>query len=148
MQIYPTQFPEHRRTDPTRQAELRVYNELLNSDLDGLAVYGSKPTPNRPEVDVTLWLPNNARLSDEVKGGAYSLQGGEWMLHSVGGPPRPVDRPCRPSTRRRHRHEDGYKGNPRTCRVCVCGAAVHRHGAGLPHLGPSEPPSGTRRVGG
>ena len=37
MQIYPTMFPEHRRTDPTRQAELRVYNELLNSDLDGLA---------------------------------------------------------------------------------------------------------------
>ena len=92
MQIYPTMFPEHRRTDPTRQAELRVYNELLNSDLDGLAVYGSKPTPNSPEVDNAIWLPNNARLSDEVKGGAYSLQGGEWMLHSVGGP-KVVDSP-------------------------------------------------------
>ena len=92
MQMYPNQFPEHRRNEPTRQAELREYNELQNSDLEGLGIYGGRPSPNCPEIDFAVLLQGRARLAHEVKGGLYSLERGQWMLHGEGGP-REVDSP-------------------------------------------------------
>ena len=92
MQMHPNQFPGHRRNEPTRQAELRVYNELQNSDLVGLCIYGGKPSPDCPEIDFALLLKGRARLTHERKGGNYSLERGQWMLHGVGGP-KEVDSP-------------------------------------------------------
>ena len=92
MQMYPNQFPGHRRTEPTRQAELRVYNELLNSDLAGLGIYGGRPSPDSPEIDFAVLLQSRARLAHEVKGGLYTVERGQWMLHGESGP-REVDSP-------------------------------------------------------
>ena len=92
MQMHPNEFPQHRRNEPTRQAELRTYNELQASDLAGIGIYGGRPSPDCPEIDFAVLLKGRARLAHEVKGGLYSLQRGQWMLHSEGGP-KEVDSP-------------------------------------------------------
>ena len=68
MQMYPNQFPEHRRNEPTRQAEFREYNKLQNSDLKGLGIYGGRPSADCPEIDFAVLLQGRARLAHEVKG--------------------------------------------------------------------------------
>ena len=80
------EFPDHRRTDPKRQGELRVYNKLAKIGVTGLAIYGAKANPEAPEVDFALWLQKEARLSMEVKAAPYTLEDGNWVLHSVNGP--------------------------------------------------------------
>ena len=67
-------FPDHRREDPKRAAELRIYNELANSLAPGQAVYELKATPEAPEVDFGIWLEDVARVGLQVKG--------VWRLHS------------------------------------------------------------------
>ena len=86
MQMHPNQFPEHRRNEPTRQAELRVYNELQNSNLAGVGIYGGRPSPDCPEIDFAVLLQGRARLAHEVKGGLYTVERAQWMLHGEGGP--------------------------------------------------------------
>ena len=92
MQMHPNDFPEHRRAEPTRQAELRTCNELRGSGLEGLGIYGGRPSPDCPEIDFALLLKGRARLAHEVKGGLYTVERGQWMLHGGGGP-REIDSP-------------------------------------------------------
>ena len=87
MQIQPN-FPNNRRRDPRRRAELVVYYQLAASDLPGLAIYEARVSVAGPEVDFALWLQNQGRFALQVKGGRYSLQDGEWYLHTDDGPER------------------------------------------------------------
>ena len=75
-------FPDYRREDPRRAAELRVYNELANSQAPGQAVYELKATPEAPEVDFGIWLEDVARVGLQVKGGQYTNLNGVWRLHT------------------------------------------------------------------
>ena len=75
-------FPDHRREDPRRAAELRVYNELANSMAPGQAIYELKATPEAPEVDFGIWLEDVARVGLQVKGGQYTTVNGVWRLHT------------------------------------------------------------------
>lgn len=85
MIIYPRSFPENRSKDPRRQGELRVYNDIANSPVPGLTIYGGKVGPEAPEVDYSLWLQKEARASAELKSGQNSFARGEWTLRSVDG---------------------------------------------------------------
>ena len=85
MIVHPRSFPENRRIDPRRQGELRVYNDIAACSVPGLAIYGGKTGPEAPEVDFPMWLQKEARASAEVKAGQYSIEVGEWKLHSVNG---------------------------------------------------------------
>ena len=85
MIVHPRSFPENRRMDPRRQGELRVYNDIATCSRPGLVIYGGKAGPEAPEVDFSMWLQKEARASAEVKGGRYSIELGEWKLHSVNG---------------------------------------------------------------
>ena len=86
------EFPENRRSDPKRQGELRIYNQLAKSDVPGLAVYGAKANSSAPEIDFALWLQKEARCGIEVKAGRYTYEDGRWLLHSINGP-EAVDSP-------------------------------------------------------
>ena len=57
-------FPERRREDLRRQAELAVYNELLNSARPGAIIQ-----------DV-------AHFGIQVKGGKYTVSDGSWLLEA------------------------------------------------------------------
>ena len=84
MKVTPT-FPEHRRQDPTRQAELRVYNELLNSPRPGYAIYEIKPISRSPELDFAVWIEGVGCFGIQVKGGQNTKDGPRWLLHTVDG---------------------------------------------------------------
>ena len=84
MNMHPP-FPESRLSDPKRQAELRVYQELAASAAPGLALYQAHTGPHAPEVDFALWLERIAHYGIEVKGGRYTIENGVWYLHSLQG---------------------------------------------------------------
>ena len=79
-------FPQNRKADTKRQAELRVYNDISQSPVPGLAVYGGKTAPEAPEIDMTLWLQKEGRVGMEIKGGTYVRERGQWMLRTIDGP--------------------------------------------------------------
>ena len=85
-------FPENRINDPKRRAELAVYEEIANSPVSGLTVYGSKVGPDSPEIDFALWISDVGRFTNEVKGGCYTLEAGKWKLITTDGP-QPVSSP-------------------------------------------------------
>ena len=87
MHIQPD-FPNDRRQDPRRRAELEVHNQLAASDLLGRAIYEARASAAGPEVDFAIWLQGQGRFALQVKGGRYSLQDGEWYLHTDDGPGR------------------------------------------------------------
>ena len=87
MHIQPD-FPNDRRQDPRRRAELEVHNQLAASDLLGRAIYEARASAAGPEVDFAIWLQGQGRFALQVKGGRYSLQDGEWYLHTDDGPER------------------------------------------------------------
>ena len=78
-------FPDHRLTDLKRQAELAIYRSIQASALPGMAVYGQRPGPSGPELDFAIWLQNVARMTLEVKGGDYTIEGCQWFLAGPGG---------------------------------------------------------------
>lgn len=94
MRVIP-EFPEHRREDPTRQAEFRVYQELVNSDRPGYALYEIKPISRVPELDYAVWLEGVGVFGIQVKGGQVMKEGSLWLLHTVDGTeemPCPIQR--------------------------------------------------------
>ena len=78
------EFPEHRRTDPKRRAEMQVYDQLAGSDAPGAAIYEIRANRDAPEVDFAVWIEDVARFGIQVKGGRYIIEGGRWFLHTNG----------------------------------------------------------------
>ena len=78
------EFPEHRRTDPKRRAEMQVYDQLAGSDSPGAAIYEIRANRDAPEVDFAVWIEDVARFGIQVKGGHYAIEGGRWFLHTNG----------------------------------------------------------------
>ena len=71
------EFPEHRRADPKRRAELQVYDQLAGSGAPGAAIYEIRAHRDAPEVDFMVWLQDTARFGMQVKGGRYAIRGRE-----------------------------------------------------------------------
>ena len=85
MRIQP-EFPEYHHNDPKRQAELRVYQEIANSQIPGQALYGVNAARHSPEVDFVVWVEDVACFAIEVKGGSYSVENGTLFRHGPNGP--------------------------------------------------------------
>ena len=85
MRIQP-EFPAYHHHDPKRQAELRVYQEIANSQRPGQALYGVKAARHSPEVDFAVWVEDVACFAIEVKGGSYSVENGTLFRHGPNGP--------------------------------------------------------------
>ena len=84
MRMYPKDFPPKRRRQPTRRAELRVFNALARSPLAGFAFYEWRRTFDDLELDFAIWLRDHGRAGLQVKGGHYQLANGEFELHTQG----------------------------------------------------------------
>ena len=80
MKINPLEFPDHRRRDPKRRAEARVYDELAGSDAPGYVLYEVKPRSDAPECDFAVWIEGIGTFGLQVKGGEIRLERGEWFL--------------------------------------------------------------------
>ena len=78
------EFPEHRRADPKRRAEMQVYDQLAGSGAPGAAIYEIRADRDAPEVDFMVWLQDSARFGIQVKGGRYAIEGGRWFLYTNG----------------------------------------------------------------
>ena len=82
MEIHPP-FPEPYLNDPMRAAELRVYQELVRSEVPGQALYQVNAAPNAPELDILVALEGVAYLGTGIKGGFYRRNNrGEWSLQT------------------------------------------------------------------
>ena len=80
------QFPEHRRGDPKRGAEARVFDALLNLDLEGHGLYEYRYRREGKQVDYPLWLHSMARFAVQVKGGQHEMDNtGQWFLRKPDG---------------------------------------------------------------
>ena len=73
-------FPEHRLDDPKRQAELAVYRQLQASDVEGTALYETRPYLGCPESDFVIWFPGVGRYNVQVKGSDYRVERGVFYL--------------------------------------------------------------------
>ena len=83
IRINPPEFPEHRRQDPKRAAEARVFDALQSLDLDGYGLYEFRYRREGRQLDFALWLDMLGRLAIQIKGGQYSLgDDGQWFLHT------------------------------------------------------------------
>ena len=81
IKMNPAEFPEHRRHDPKRAAEARVFDALQNLDLDGHSLYEFRYRKEGRQLDFALWLDMLGRLAIQVKGGLYMLDDdGQWHL--------------------------------------------------------------------
>ena len=79
-----TEFPEHRRADPRRQAEMQVYDQLAGSGAPGAAIYEIRAHRDAPELDFAVWIEDVAHFGIQVKGGRYAIDGGRWFLYTNG----------------------------------------------------------------
>ena len=74
--------------DPLRQAEGRVYEELLNCKLPGLFIHEWKFNQQFAEVDFVVWIEGVVLFAIQVKGGTYwhvlREAEGEWQLWKNG----------------------------------------------------------------
>ena len=85
----PDEFPEHRRQDPKRAAEARVFDALRNMVLNGYGLYECRYRRGGKQVDFTLWVDDVARFAVQVKGGKYDLDDyGNWSLRTPDGGPK------------------------------------------------------------
>ena len=75
MEIIPP-FPAHRLDNPRRRAEYRVYQEIAQSEVPGLAIYEAHASRHSPEVDFLVWLEDVGCFNIEVKGGIYVVENG------------------------------------------------------------------------
>ena len=78
------EFPEHRRMDPKRQAEMQVYDQLAGSSAPGAAIYEIRAHRDAPELDFAVWIEDVAHFGIQVKGGQYAIEGGRWFLYTNG----------------------------------------------------------------
>ena len=85
MRIQP-EFPEYRQEDPLRGAELRVYQEIVNAQQPGQALYEVKASRHSPEVDFAIWIEDVACFAIEVKGGSYWVENGTLFRQGPNGP--------------------------------------------------------------
>ena len=86
IRMMPEQFPEHRRQDPKRAAEARVFDTLQNLDLDGYGLYEYRFRKNGKQVDNPLWVPSLGRFAVQVKGGTYEMDhSDQWFLRTPDG---------------------------------------------------------------
>ena len=85
MRIQP-EFPEYHHNDPKRQAELRVYQEIVNAQQPGQALYEVKASRNSPEVDFAVWIEDVACFALEVKGGNFWVENGTLFRQGPIGP--------------------------------------------------------------
>ena len=90
-------FPDHRRQDPKRRAEARVYDTLVTCvGRNGHALYEFRYRDVGQQVDYAVWLHCLGRFAIQVKGGHYEMSPtGEWYLVQPGGSrlavPPPLD---------------------------------------------------------
>ena len=84
-------FPQHRRLDPLRQAEARVYDEITASAVPGYALYEFQ-YGNSPELDLVVWPVGGSRCTVQIKGGHYRYERGRWYLRAPNGAWR--EKPC------------------------------------------------------
>ena len=92
--MQPDRFPEHRRQNPKRAAEARVFDALQNLDLNGHGLYEFRYRREGQQVDYPLWIHSMARLAVSVKGGSYELDSdGGWFLRIPDGSLEPVQSP-------------------------------------------------------
>ena len=86
IRMNPGEFPEHRRQDPKRAAEARVFDALQNLDLGGHGLYEFRYRKEGKQVDAPLWLHNRGRFAIQVKGGSYEMDDtGQWFLRGQDG---------------------------------------------------------------
>ena len=79
------EFPTHRHQDPKRRSEAIVYDQLAQSNHPGQTLYELKVAPEIPEADFFAWFQDRGRLSIQVKGGMYSVEGAAWNLQTIHG---------------------------------------------------------------
>ena len=72
MEIYPEQFPDESRPEPSHRSEDRIFDALQDGDHPGSSNHDGQPDPETPEMDFTLWLSGVGRFGLQVKGGQYS----------------------------------------------------------------------------
>ena len=80
MQMYPEEFPPHRRGDPLRRAEARTFTALQAIDRPGFAYYEWQRDKQHRQLDFAIWIERLGRFGLEVKGGWYVLIRGMWYL--------------------------------------------------------------------
>ena len=80
MEMYPAEFPLHRRGDPLRRAEARVFAALQSINRPGFAYYEWQRDKRHRQLDFALWIEGVGRFGLEVKGGWYFLIRGVWYL--------------------------------------------------------------------
>ena len=86
IRMKPDQFPEHRREDPKRAAEARVFDALQNLDLEGHGLYEFRYRKGGKQVDNPLWLHDKGRIAAQVKGGCHEMDDtGQWFLRRPDG---------------------------------------------------------------
>lgn len=72
----PVKQPEqHHREDRDRGAEIKFYQALIDTDLDGQVYYDVHVGK---QVDVFAWVMNRGRCAIEVKGGRHWIRDGKW----------------------------------------------------------------------
>ena len=74
MDVFP-RFPKHRLKDPKRQAELRVYRELADSDVEGVALYEARPNSQCKELDFATLIPGVGRYGCRSRAGTTAPRG-------------------------------------------------------------------------
>ena len=89
MRIQP-EFPEYRQEDPLRGAELRVYQEIVNAQQPGQALYEVKASRHSPEVDFAIWVEDVACFAIEVKGGNFWVENGTLFRQGPEQVPNPL----------------------------------------------------------
>ena len=86
IRMKPDQFPSHRREDPKRAAEARVFDALQNLDLAGHGLYEFRYRKAGRQVDNPLWLHDKGRIAAQVKGGSHEMDDtGQWFLRRPDG---------------------------------------------------------------
>ena len=94
IKMMPEQFPEHRREDPKRGGEARVFDALQDLELNGHGLYEFRYRREGQQVDYTLWVHDLARFAVQVKGGQYDMDStGQWSLRMFEGAPEKVQSP-------------------------------------------------------
>ena len=96
IRMNPPEFPEHRRHDPKRRAEARVFDALQNIALDGHGLYEFRYRHGGWQVDLALWMDGLGRWAGSVKGGQIMLdRTGQWYRRSKGGVLEPIPSPLK-----------------------------------------------------
>ena len=96
IRMTPQEFPEHRRNDPKRRAEAKVFDAFQTLDLDGYGLYEFRGRRGGMQVDYALWLNGLGRLAGSVKGGHFLLDSnGQWYRRSGDGVLEPIPSPLK-----------------------------------------------------